>query len=143
MASGKNESNKGLSRARPIEGHASGGHNNIGVALVFYFLYIFGCFCEEGKSHVAVQYLRRQQGERKYAGISRQHVAQLVPEWLLFTDFSFNSSAQRMGRHEMDIFLLLLLLNFNISFEAFASSLVLLAALLLGNLIAKEVAWLR
>lgn len=41
MASGKNESNKGLSRARPIEGHASGGHNNIGVALVFIsFIYL-------------------------------------------------------------------------------------------------------
>lgn len=63
MASGKNESNKGLSHARPIEGHTSGGHN-IGVALVFFiFLYIFGCFCEGEESHVAVQYLRRQQGE--------------------------------------------------------------------------------
>lgn len=47
-----------------------------------------------------------------------------------------------MGRHEMDVFLLLLLSNFNISFEAFASSLVLLAALVLGNFIAEEVAWL-
>lgn len=56
MASGKNESNKGLSHARPIEENTSGGHNNIGVALVFFFffLYILGCFCEREKSHVAV-----------------------------------------------------------------------------------------
>lgn len=37
MASGKNQSNKGLSHARPIEGHTSGGHN-IGVALAFFFI---------------------------------------------------------------------------------------------------------
>lgn len=87
---------KVFSHARPIEGRASGGHNNIGVTLVFFlyiFLYAFGCFCEMGKSHVAVQYLRRQQGERKYASISRQHVAQFNPEQLLFTNVSLNSSA--------------------------------------------------
>lgn len=79
MASGKNESNKGLSHARPIEGHASGEHNNIGVVLVFFFIsFIYLVVSVRGgKSHVAVQYLRRQQGERKYASILRQHVAQL------------------------------------------------------------------
>lgn len=41
MASGKNESNKGLSHARPIEENTSGGHNNIGVALVFFFSFSF------------------------------------------------------------------------------------------------------
>lgn len=40
----------------------------------------------------------------------------------------------------MDIFPFFFLLRLDISFEAFSSSLVLLAALLLGNLIAKEVA---
>jgi hypothetical protein len=64
MASGKNESNKGLSHARPIEGHASGGHNNIGVALVFLFCFIYSvCFFEGEKGHVAVQYLRRHKGK--------------------------------------------------------------------------------
>lgn len=43
----------------------------------------------------------------------------------------------------MVIFFPFLLLSFDISFEAFSSCLVLLAALLLGNLIAKEVAWLH
>lgn len=49
MASGKNESNKGLSHARPIEGHASGGHNNIGVALVFFISFIYSVVSVRGR----------------------------------------------------------------------------------------------